>query len=249
MSGRRTTTPTAGRNDPCPCGSGRKFKRCCGAAPPRQSTTNRRTSALSPISAVSDPEEWSDGLGPLTEVSRLRRSAEEFIRMQSALPDASLGSGGAPAVEHEASPERRAAARRYRERGIRLVEAGRLPAAVSAFQRAIEFDPGEADSHRVLGRAQLRLDRLSEAAASLSLGDHFERRCRRLLRSGRDAAAAGPESRGDGGLSPGGRVGPGTRQRCLSPLATSSNWMAKTRRPRNAFAAPQRPTPTVRRPR
>ena len=169
MSGRRTTTPTAGRNDPCPCGSGRKFKRCCGAAPPRQSTTNRRTSALSPISAVSDPDEWSDGLGPLTEVSRLRRSAEEFIRMQSALPDASLGSGGAPAVEHEASPERRVAARRYRERGIRLVEAGRLPAAVSAFQRAIELDPGEADSHRVLGQALLRLDRLSEAAASLSL--------------------------------------------------------------------------------
>jgi uncharacterized protein len=23
--------PQAGRNDPCPCGSGKKFKRCCGA--------------------------------------------------------------------------------------------------------------------------------------------------------------------------------------------------------------------------
>lgn len=23
---------TAGRNDPCPCGSGRKYKKCCGAA-------------------------------------------------------------------------------------------------------------------------------------------------------------------------------------------------------------------------
>jgi uncharacterized protein YecA (UPF0149 family) len=22
--------PAAGRNDPCPCGSGRKYKRCCG---------------------------------------------------------------------------------------------------------------------------------------------------------------------------------------------------------------------------
>jgi len=26
----RRTTPRAGRNDPCPCGSGKKFKRCCG---------------------------------------------------------------------------------------------------------------------------------------------------------------------------------------------------------------------------
>jgi len=22
---------TAGRNDPCPCGSGKKYKKCCGA--------------------------------------------------------------------------------------------------------------------------------------------------------------------------------------------------------------------------
>ncbi len=25
------TEPRVGRNDPCPCGSGRKYKRCCGA--------------------------------------------------------------------------------------------------------------------------------------------------------------------------------------------------------------------------
>jgi uncharacterized protein len=28
----RHAAPKAGRNDPCPCGSGRKFKKCCGAA-------------------------------------------------------------------------------------------------------------------------------------------------------------------------------------------------------------------------
>ncbi len=27
----RITTPRIGRNDPCPCGSGKKFKKCCGA--------------------------------------------------------------------------------------------------------------------------------------------------------------------------------------------------------------------------
>jgi uncharacterized protein len=26
------TEPKVGRNDPCPCGSGKKFKKCCGAA-------------------------------------------------------------------------------------------------------------------------------------------------------------------------------------------------------------------------
>ncbi len=28
----RRTVPKVGRNDPCPCGSGKKFKRCCGGA-------------------------------------------------------------------------------------------------------------------------------------------------------------------------------------------------------------------------
>jgi SEC-C motif-containing protein len=28
----RRETPKIGRNDPCPCGSGKKFKKCCGAA-------------------------------------------------------------------------------------------------------------------------------------------------------------------------------------------------------------------------
>ena len=27
----KRTSPKVGRNDPCPCGSGRKFKKCCGA--------------------------------------------------------------------------------------------------------------------------------------------------------------------------------------------------------------------------
>jgi uncharacterized protein YecA (UPF0149 family) len=26
----RRTLPKIGRNDPCPCGSGKKFKQCCG---------------------------------------------------------------------------------------------------------------------------------------------------------------------------------------------------------------------------
>ena len=28
----RRSEPKIGRNDPCPCGSGKKYKKCCGAA-------------------------------------------------------------------------------------------------------------------------------------------------------------------------------------------------------------------------
>lgn len=31
VSGQAVSEKTVGRNDPCPCGSGKKFKKCCGA--------------------------------------------------------------------------------------------------------------------------------------------------------------------------------------------------------------------------
>ncbi|MHC4292236.1 MAG: SEC-C metal-binding domain-containing protein [Planctomycetota bacterium] len=30
MSARQLDQPKVGRNDPCPCGSGKKYKKCCG---------------------------------------------------------------------------------------------------------------------------------------------------------------------------------------------------------------------------
>lgn len=33
VEGNRLRASAVGRNDPCPCGSGRKFKRCCGKTP------------------------------------------------------------------------------------------------------------------------------------------------------------------------------------------------------------------------
>jgi tetratricopeptide (TPR) repeat protein len=132
-------------------------------------TASRQTSALLPRSAAPESGERRNRLGPLTEVSGLRETAERFVRLQSALPDPPTLTGGAPVARHRATPDRSAAARRYRERGIRLVEAGRPSAAIPAFRRAIELDPDEAASHHALGRALLRLNRLAEAAASLSL--------------------------------------------------------------------------------
>jgi tetratricopeptide (TPR) repeat protein len=176
VSGRPSAVSNArrpGRNDPCICGSGRKSKLCCGAAATQTETANHQTSALLPRSTAPELGEGSNRLGPLTEVSALRETAEQFMRLQSAPPVARTLTGGAPAARHTVTPDRSAAAQRYRERGISLVEAGRPSAAISAFRRAIELDPGEAASHHALGRALLRLNRPGEAAASLSLATTF----------------------------------------------------------------------------
>jgi tetratricopeptide (TPR) repeat protein len=133
----------------------------------------------------------------LTEVSRERQAAEQYLRSQGALPIVPIRANGGFAVAPD--PDRCAAARRHRERGIRLVEAGRLAAAVFAFRRATELDPGEAAAHHALGRTLLSLNRLAEAAASLSLAitlrDDAEAYCDlglALYRQGhyRDAEAA-----------------------------------------------------------
>jgi hypothetical protein len=51
-----------GRNDPCPCGSGRKFKQCCGAGRPAAAAV------APPRGARPDRPK----LGPLSEAGKLR---------------------------------------------------------------------------------------------------------------------------------------------------------------------------------
>jgi hypothetical protein len=63
--------------------------------------------------------------GALTEVSNLPRASEEFRRMAPDLPAAAGGENSAP--------RQRAAAERHRQRGARLLEAGRPAAALAAF--------------------------------------------------------------------------------------------------------------------
>ena len=53
-----------GRNDPCPCGSGRKYKRCCLPADSRRPpfTVDERRSALAKLDAFVAGPEWLDEL-------------------------------------------------------------------------------------------------------------------------------------------------------------------------------------------
>jgi tetratricopeptide (TPR) repeat protein len=163
------------RNDPCSCGSGRKFKSCCGKASARpDASPTSAVPSLFPLFVGSDsaPRSAESSFGPLTEVSKLREAAEQFRRRQSVLPALPVPEGDAAAAATGARrvPAHRVeAARRQRERGIGLIEAGRLPAAILAFQRATSLDPADAAAHHALGRAFLVDGRFVEAAASLRL--------------------------------------------------------------------------------
>lgn len=74
-----------GRNDPCPCGSGRKFKRCCGLRDEVDAKTTVRLAAqaqaraLGVTSGPSDPGQWRRIAAFLDHVARDQgRSREEL---------------------------------------------------------------------------------------------------------------------------------------------------------------------------
>ncbi len=178
MTARRRGVPAGieiRRNDPCRCGSGRKFKFCCGTGRSPEAASNPRETASGAPSRV-DPAATSNGsgFGALTAVSRLRRAAEEFRRISPDLPTAAGGENAVP-------PQRALAAERHRRRGARLSEAGRPVAAAAAFTQATRIDPRNAAAHHALGRALLASGRAAEASDSLRLStalrDHAPAYC------------------------------------------------------------------------
>ena len=75
----------AGRNDPCPCGSGRKFKQCCGAAHP----------AAAAASPPRGPRPDRLNLGPLSEAGELREAAEALRQSMHGVETTRMNAGNA----------------------------------------------------------------------------------------------------------------------------------------------------------
>ena len=174
---RAAPTEGPGRNDPCPCGSGRKFKQCCGLAP------QARAAAPAPAAAPLDPLQMKAG-GALTEAGQLTGNFSPLQRVLRLGPSTAPAAPAAP-VETSAAGEESAraylnlargyvAARRlgdaiqawkqatrldptnhvaWQDLGTALMQIGRLPDAIGAFRRAIVAKPDFAPAHHMLGMA------------------------------------------------------------------------------------------------
>ena len=127
------TKPKVGRNDPCPCGSRRKFKHCCGAltadpgsgsgadqGSPTAHPTSQRLQAL--IQAAE--KHW--GVGRWSEaISAL----QEAVRFFPTNPDV------------------------HRNLGYTYLGCGRFAEAAANLQRALELRPGSQSALRLLADA------------------------------------------------------------------------------------------------
>ena len=164
-----------GRNDPCPCGSGKKFKLCCGRLP-------EPTAASEAHGAQPPPQEVPgvelESLVALIEAGHhadLEARSRGLLRAwpQSGLLWQLLG-GALSAQGKDALQALESAARLRPEDaaahfnlGNELARRGRPADAAACYARTLAVQPQFAQAHHNLGDMQLQLGRLTEAAASL----------------------------------------------------------------------------------
>ena len=154
------TTPR--RNDPCPCGSGRKYKHCClaQAIDPAGAAYNRGVAAA----AVGDAEQalrcFRQALDIQPEFAEARNNLGLILLSRGRLDEA------ARAFERALASRPDYATALYNLAGVHL-HRGELPQAAACYQRLLARSPDDAGAQHGLGKAWLRLGRLDEAAAAL----------------------------------------------------------------------------------
>jgi tetratricopeptide (TPR) repeat protein len=142
------------RNDPCPCGSGRKFKHCCAG---------KQASVPRPEISASGPPEL-EAIREARDAGRLleaARQAESYTlrhpidaRGQAELGMVHFYAGRAAEALHclmqavRLAPE---TAAHHRNAGFALAQLGRDPEAITAFQRAVALNPSDAEALDQLG--------------------------------------------------------------------------------------------------
>lgn len=160
-----------GRNDPCPCGSGNKFKRCC-ARKYAQSDSNQMTVVQQEsIVGVSSPD---SGQAMKRNEAQLSEDAQRAYQLGNTL---AMQGKMSQAVDHyERALSLRPNHVKARHNlgnalvvlGDSLAAQGRLEQAVAQYERALSLRPDYAEAHNNLGNALMR-NRPIEAIA------HFQR--------------------------------------------------------------------------
>jgi tetratricopeptide (TPR) repeat protein len=161
-----------GRNEPCTCGSGRKYKHCCGRTPADAAVTQ------APLTGDAEAHYLRGQM--LEDQGLLERAAESFARAIALDPkfaDAHNDLGQVllrlGRTDAAIASCRRALALRPRFAAAlgNLANAerarGELAAAIAGYRRVIALEPGLAEAHRNLGSALLEAGEREAAIHSL----------------------------------------------------------------------------------
>jgi Flp pilus assembly protein TadD len=181
--------PLVGRNDPCPCGSGRRYKQCHGAigsatapmpdraatGPMTASSTAPFVSAPAPVSAAALAQQGllAHQRGDLDNAERAYRAALQREREQPlalhylgvVLHQRGNHADALPLLERSAAlvPEE---PEFHNNLGLVLAALDRNDAAVRAYRRALDLKPAHSTAWNNLGLAYQAMNRLPEAIAA-----------------------------------------------------------------------------------
>ena len=142
-----------GRNDPCPCGSGKKFKQCCGLLAPTPAPTRAASGADS--AGTLSPRDIT-ALVSLIEQGQLRDAERQARALLASYPNAGIlwkvlsvtlkrrGQDPRQALQKAAEllPQD---AEAQRNLGMYLGEQGQWKPALASLRRALELRPNDAD--------------------------------------------------------------------------------------------------------
>jgi tetratricopeptide (TPR) repeat protein len=150
-----------GRNDPCPCGSGKKYKKCCG-----------QERAEPELAATLEPGELAEliGSGRYAELETMARKVIQRDPNAGLVWKAfgvALRMQGKDALEalDKAAMLLPGDAEAHSNLGNALLDLGRLKEASASYRRALEIAPEFAEAHSNLGNALQGLGQFDDAVA------------------------------------------------------------------------------------
>lgn len=134
-----------GRNDPCPCGSGKKFKNCCGhdqqaVGSPQTMTSQTVRVGDAPV-PIAEAVEMAARLQAAGELQRAEAIYRSILAVQPQQPDA------------------------LHLLGVVMLQRNNPAAAIDLIGQAIAHRPGTAMYHNNLGKAYRSQERFEEALA------------------------------------------------------------------------------------
>lgn len=166
----------AGRNEPCPCGSGRKYKNCClGKGLPGSEAAG---SATGNPAGSERPEQLHTRLAALFNSGQYEAAERLARRLLESHPESGFawlalgssltatGKDGIPALKKATAllPDNRDA---HFNLTKALRDLGRLDEAADAYRRVLQLEPEDVEAHFHFGCFCETLGRLDEAEANL----------------------------------------------------------------------------------
>jgi tetratricopeptide (TPR) repeat protein len=163
-----------GRNDPCPCGSGKKYKKCCGepgAGPPRAPIGGQVLVHEADLLFQQGSTAFDRGAleAALASFRRAITARTNFPAAHNAAGNALMALNRPAEAEQSFRNALNLApdfAEAYGNLGNALAEQKQWEAALGPYRRMVDLMPGSAEAHNNLGNAFLALQRFKEASNS-----------------------------------------------------------------------------------